>query len=370
MAVALDTVTTGTGNGAVNHTASGADRAVYLIYAIDAATITGATYGGTAMTEIARLNDLDADRIVVVYRLVNPATESQATTVTGGQGWGEVAVVSFQGVHQSLPEGTIATATGSSTGPTVDASSEVGGMVLDIMQAFSTPTATAGAGQTERHDAAVNGVQRLGVSTEDGAASVTMSWTLSASNDWEIHAIPIKAALSGGTTFHLDNPVQGSSNAGLLTLTAPTASTSTTGWTVGTTVATRYSRQTYNSEVPATNFTSTAQPSGAPTNSAEDCWRLSAVTTGSFSAGTWYSTVSVIAVSSGGFQDGRARFRIWRSANADGTSATEVTAGTMIGTSVTNLTTSVAQSSSASTQIGALTLTDEFLFLQVAWETV
>jgi hypothetical protein len=170
-------------------------------------------------------------------------------------------------------------------------------------------------------------------------------------------------------TLFLDNPVQGGSSAGLLTLTAPTASTSTTGWTVGTTVANRYSRMTYNTELTAANFTTTAQPSGAPVNSAQDCFR-SAITTGQFSAGTIYSSVTVMAVTSGGVQDGRARFRIWKSANADGTSPTELTQGTMIGSLVTNLSTTVAQSSSASTSIAVSNLTDEYLFLQVAWETL
>lgn len=172
------------------------------------------------------------------------------------------------------------------------------------------------------------------------------------------------------TTFYLNNPVQGGSSAGLLDMSAPTASTSTTGWTVGTTAATRYSRVTYNAEVGSANFTVTAQPSGAPSTSAQDCYRLSAITSGSFSAGTWYSSISVIAVSSGGVQDGRARFRLWRSANADGSSPTEITQGTMIGSRTTNLSASVAQTSSASTQISAVTLTDEYLLMQIAWETL
>lgn len=176
--------------------------------------------------------------------------------------------------------------------------------------------------------------------------------------------------MSSVLTLYTDNPVQGGSSAGLLNLSAPTASTSTTGWTVGTTAANRYSRITYNAEITATNFTATAQPSGAPTGSAQDCFRTSAATTGQFSAGTWYSSISVLAVSSGGVQDGRALFRIWRSANADGTSATELTQGAMIGSVVTDLSTTAAQSSSASTQIGTSNLTNEFLFMQVAWETL
>lgn len=197
MSVAFDAVTNATGDGSGNHTASGVDRVVYLAYMIDAATITGATYGGSAMVEVTRLDNLDADRIVVVFRLINPPTGSQAFSVTGGQSWGEVTVISVTGAHQTTPEGTIASATGNSTGPTVNAVSAADELVLDFMQSFSTPTATAGGGQTERNNVVVNGVQRIGISHEAGAASVTMSWTLSAANDWEIHAIPVKAAAAG-----------------------------------------------------------------------------------------------------------------------------------------------------------------------------
>lgn len=171
-------------------------------------------------------------------------------------------------------------------------------------------------------------------------------------------------------TLFCNNPEQSGSSAGLLTLTTPTASTSTTGWIQGTTAAGNYSRQSFRQERAAATFGATAEPSGSPLGLAQDSWRISAVTTGDFSAGTWYSSVSVIAVTSGGFHDGRANFRIWRSASADGTSATEISAGRMVGSLVTDVSTTVAQSSSASTQIGAVSLTNEYLFLQVAWETV
>lgn len=129
-----------------------------------------------------------------------------------------------------------------------------------------------------------------------------------------------------------------------------------------------YALAFYNTERAASTFAATAEPSGAPASAASDCWRLSDATTGDFSAGTWYSSLSVIGVTSGGDQDGRARFRLWRSANADGTSATEITQGAMVGSGVTDLSTTVAQSSSASTQVGAFSLSNEYLFLQAAWE--
>ena len=170
-------------------------------------------------------------------------------------------------------------------------------------------------------------------------------------------------------TLYFDNPEQSNSSAGLLTLTQPGASTSTTGWIVGNTLgAAQYSRQSFRQERAVATFTGTAEPSGVPLGKAQDSWRISAGTTGTFSAGTWYSSVSVIAVTSGGFRDGRARFRIWRSSNEDGTTATEVTAGAMVGSNVTDLSTTVAQSSSASTQIASFSLSGEYLFLQVAWE--
>jgi len=170
-------------------------------------------------------------------------------------------------------------------------------------------------------------------------------------------------------TLYGANPEQSGSSAGLLTLSTPAASTSTTGWIQSTHSAGFFSRLSFRQERADATFTTTVEPSGAPLGLAMDCFRLSDVTTGDFSAGTWYSAVSVIGVTSGGFQDGRAQFRVWRSANADGTTATEITAGRMVGSLVTNLSTTVAQSSSASTQVGAFSVSNEYLFLQVAWES-
>ena len=394
------------------------------------------------------------------------------------------------------------------------------------------------------------------------------------------------ASLMSILTLYMDNPEQSGSSAGRLNTSQPTASTSTTGWTVSFNGTTLYSRQSFRQERPSAEFASTAQPSGAPITKAEDTWRISDATTGTFSAGTWYSSISAIAVSSGGtvptanvlhsgvslvnastyttpstiqcranslvlaiatqnnsigprtvssvagggistwvsvasqtyntnaaisvwrgmtaspaaasrvtviwsgtcancclsivefsgldatgsnganavvqsatttgttsratnilaavssesniivgafsfatrnpgytpgasttelvdiaanetasnsnyvmwstsshtrpsagatqslamagialelktvFPSGRARFRIWRSANADGTSATEITQSTMVGSQVTGLSTTVAQSSSASTQVAGFSLTNEYLFLQAAWETI
>lgn len=169
-------------------------------------------------------------------------------------------------------------------------------------------------------------------------------------------------------TFHTDNPEQSSSSAGLLNLTAPTASTSTTGWTVGVTAINNFSLQTFRSEVSFLN-NATALPSVAPAGKAMDCWRISAATTGVFSAGTWYSSLSAIAVTNSSAQRGAALFRIWRSVNPDGTAATEITKSRMTGSTLAGtLLTTVAQSSSASTQVAGFSLANEYLFMQAAWQ--
>jgi len=176
---------------------------------------------------------------------------------------------------------------------------------------------------------------------------------------------------TGGSivTLYCADPVVSGANAGTLQTSTPAATTSGTGWTVGGATPTAYSRQTYNVEVSSTNFTSTVQPAGSPLNSAEDCWRYGP-STGTFSGGTWYSSLSVIAVSSGGVQDGRARYRLWRASNANGSNATEIiiNGGVPVGSLVTDLSTTVAQSSSVSFEVPGFELNGEYLFLQVAWE--
>jgi hypothetical protein len=174
-------------------------------------------------------------------------------------------------------------------------------------------------------------------------------------------------------TLYCNNPIQSNISGGLLTLTQPGASTSTTGWTVGkTSLSFPHSRMSYNAEL--ANFNTTAQPNSSPitigAHICQDTWRISGATTGDFSAGTWYSSASVIAVTAGGTQDGRMRYRIWRSSfdTCPASAATEITKGTMVGTTVTNLATTVAQSSSASTQVAAFSLNNEYVFLQCSWE--
>jgi len=106
----------------------------------------------------------------------------------------------------ALSLGTPASATGTSTGPTVDVASAAGQLVVGvcgIQIGTSTVSLTVGAGQTERVNrervgsSATNG-HRGAVSTEAGASTVTTSFTRGDSDDWVVLAYPVIETLTAG----------------------------------------------------------------------------------------------------------------------------------------------------------------------------
>lgn len=149
--------------------------------------------------------------------------------------------------------------------------------------------------------------------------------------------------------------------------TAPSAATMGTGWTVGTTASGNYSKLAYGSERAATTFSTTAVPGTAPDNTLKDAFRLGPIT-GTYAAGTWAISVPVIAVTAQGGADGRLRARLFTSANADGSSATELTSGAVTLSTVTDLTTGTPQVSSGTVTLSEVTLSNAYLFLCLAWE--
>jgi len=153
--------------------------------------------------------------------------------------------------------------------------------------------------------------------------------------------------------------------------TSPGAEATTspvTGWVVAKTAPTVYSEFRTRTERAANTFSGTVVPDGSIDTTNGDCWRTTNAYTGTFAANNWVFTARVRATSAESGADGRCRFRLFRSANADGTSATEITSGTAVGSGVTDLLTSVSQDSAVTVALGAVTLANEYLFVQVAWE--
>jgi hypothetical protein len=164
-------------------------------------TVSGVTYAGAPLTNIGVRDNGTVVRIEM-WGLVNPpsgtanvvvtlSSAADAKTVCGATSW--------TGVHQTTPLGTFVSATGSTNAPTVNATSATTEVVHDTVAAQGTVTATVGAGQTQRWNAGTSGgsaasnVRGAG-STEPGAATVTMSYSLSASASWAIGAVSLKPA--------------------------------------------------------------------------------------------------------------------------------------------------------------------------------
>jgi len=161
---------------------------------------TSVTYGGVAMTKIA-----DVTSSVVnasLWYLVAPASGtaqvacSFSTTIIGGG-----VSADYTGVHQTAPLGTAATATGNTTTATVAVTAAVGDLVIDALAKRDTTEApTCDASQTLAYQTVSAYVTagsnaHAGMSYEDGAASVTMSWTWPTNNRyWSIIGVALKRA--------------------------------------------------------------------------------------------------------------------------------------------------------------------------------
>ena len=164
-------------------------------------------------------------------------------------------------------------------------------------------------------------------------------------------------------TFLLKNSAaSGSSHGSLQDGSTVTTATTTTGFRVGTTAATNYALQVYNSIV--TTFTGTALPSTSP--STTDSWRSESPLTGTFANGSWSIALSVISSVANSTGSGRLRVRIWKSTNANGSSATELTTSTVTTTQWSNVTTSTAQNLTATATIAQTDFNNEYLFIQTA----
>ncbi len=161
------------------------------------------TDGVAALTSLGSENDGTGIRRVEMFYLLNPPSGANSVVVSfsnvnGANVGAVVGAASFTNVNQTTPLGTFAAAAGvAGVNPTVAVVSGPGQMVIDTLAITANRTATAGAGQTARwaqNDGNTNtGTDVYGLgSTEAGAASVTMSETISGGGStWALGAVSI-----------------------------------------------------------------------------------------------------------------------------------------------------------------------------------
>lgn len=170
---------------------------------------------------------------------------------------------------------------------------------------------------------------------------------------------------------------------------AVTAATSLTGWTVGKTIANNYSSLNNGVEQANGTFSTTIVPNNTAPNVDNTYTAIATYTppdllnstdsistlyeyNGYFPAGTWTFSFPVIAVTTGGDQDGAITMRVFkapRSGGAFGTT-TELTSAMLQGTTVTDLTTTTPQTSTVTWSAGAFFLNNEFLICKLGWRII
>ncbi len=160
-------------------------------------TVSGVTWDGTSLTQVPSGAVTNGTNVrAEMWYLVAPALGAGKTITVTLSGSANVAAgaITFAGVHQTTPFDSCASATGSSTSPSVSGvTSATADVVVDVLAAQGTPTVTPGSGQTQAWTDENTDVRGAG-DTKEGAATVTMSATLATSQPWAIGAISINPA--------------------------------------------------------------------------------------------------------------------------------------------------------------------------------
>jgi len=220
VAVAFDATSGGaatsdTNTLTVSHTASGTDRYALAFVAyrqLNSATVSGVTYNGVAMTRLGGGLGSDSE-YGDLWEIVNPPTGAQSVvaTLSANSRGLTLRVITFTGVHQTTPSRNFNTATGISTAPSVTITSASTDLVLGALvhRDAGTNVSAQGSGQTSRWNqlpdsyTAFSGSARSHGSTEPGAASVVMDWTISSSQGWRASGVSIQEAGGAAPTTSL-----------------------------------------------------------------------------------------------------------------------------------------------------------------------
>lgn len=182
---------------------SGSGRAIaVLFYVTSLSGSASATVAGVDMgaVRVSRTWNFAVDNHLYLFVLTNPTSGSVTITCSVSDGINLFGgSVSFTGVDSTTPVGNTASADDAGLGgspATVNVSSASGEVVIDAVYAkHSSGDMTAN--QTEQWHQGLNTNQEtLGQETANGAASVTMSWTLPGLVDtWAIVALGLKPSV-------------------------------------------------------------------------------------------------------------------------------------------------------------------------------
>jgi len=170
-----------------------AGNVLFILFSCNDPSAPTVTYNGVAATQVGTTTG--STRMMFIYRLNNPATGSNTISITGmANGWTIGYGISFSNCDLVTPNGTYAGATGNNTAPTVNVTSKVGSIVVEMMCGVGDAGAvviTEGAGQTTVVSSGDPSYLFGSGSYENGATTVTMSKTLNSTRVWAIGGVGV-----------------------------------------------------------------------------------------------------------------------------------------------------------------------------------
>jgi hypothetical protein len=153
-------------------------------------TVTGVTFNGNAMTVAGNVTPGPFRSSAAYYAAGNLTAGTYTIEITYSSELNEAnsGVIFFSGVNQSSPIGSVVTTSGFSTSASTGAmSSDTNGMYVAVVGTHAGIISNGG--ETARYVTDASGIVSRGYSAE-GAASVTMSWTLD-SQSWSLIAFSV-----------------------------------------------------------------------------------------------------------------------------------------------------------------------------------
>lgn len=192
-----------------SHTCTGSDRGLLvgvMAWQNTSEVVSSITYNSVALSKEISLDPGSRSgdgHFVEIWSLANPASGSNTIAVTMSASTTCVSAgVSFTNVLQSDPCGDTSSAVETATGTavTVDVTSDSNAIVVDFVAWWEVTdaAATVGAGQTQRLNSQGSGGTSGAVSTEGGAGTVTMSWTLGAAAAWATAGVSVNGTVATG----------------------------------------------------------------------------------------------------------------------------------------------------------------------------
>src|SRR5437867_2330867 len=167
------------------------------------------TFGSSAMTVVG--TQFVSDQGIRIYKLINPPTGTQTVQVTFGSppttsGGAVGGAITYTGADQTNGVRNFLGASGSSANPTVTITSASGNIVQDCIEGdsgFPSLTATG----TQQWNRIFRTSNHGASQTKQGAASVTMDWTVTASDNWAIGGVDVIASGAFPTDIQSQNGV-------------------------------------------------------------------------------------------------------------------------------------------------------------------